>query len=438
MLGHVQAHGLLALRDAQRAANQLDDLRDDERHHTRKHDDEQHRLKLRHDLHRVAVQQACQVAVVGGICEDASQHRAAHAADAMHAERVERVVVAEVLLELGHREVADDTHDRAHDDRRPHIDVARAGRNGHEARNRTGARAEQRHLARAQALDEHPCQHRRGRRRVRRRERQASLAVGSERRTRVEAEPAEPQEQRAQQHERDVVRLIRQLAVALAGPDDESEHKRRDARRDVHDIATSKVVRAERRRDPAAAPHHVSQRRVHEQQPARDEDEKAAEAHALDDAAGDDGDRDEREHALEQREHELGDRAPRRVDRDAREEQAIEAAQDRVGNRLARSISRREAATKRQGVAHGHPQHADEARDARAHEHRVAYVLASNHSSVGEGNAERHDEHQKRADDNKRGVAGTDFGHALSPRLFVASCTLWAQDRPSLTYRDEG
>ena len=64
--------------------------------------------------------------------EDAGEQRAHEAADAVHAEGVERVVVLEALLHL-HRAVADGRGDGADDQRRRRDDVAGGRRDRHQA-----------------------------------------------------------------------------------------------------------------------------------------------------------------------------------------------------------------------------------------------------------------------------------------------------------------
>ncbi len=85
---------------------------------------------------------------------------------------------------------------------------------------------------------------------------------------------------------------------------------------DVHDRAAGEVERAHLEQ-PAAAPHHVRQRRVDEHRPEADERHVGREPHALDDRARDQRRRDDGERALEAHEQHVRNqrRARRRVGR---------------------------------------------------------------------------------------------------------------------------
>jgi hypothetical protein len=83
-------------------------------------------------------------------------------------------------------------------------------------------------------------------------------------------------------------------SVVLAGTDDERRHQRRGRRVHVHHGAAGEIERAGRREE-AAAPHPVSHGGVDREHPHHHEREIRAEAHALDDGAGDDRDGDDGE-----------------------------------------------------------------------------------------------------------------------------------------------
>jgi hypothetical protein len=80
------------------------------------------------------------------IRKDAGENRAESAADAVHAEGVERVVVAEDLLQVGHREERHDAGQHAHDDGRNTHETG-AGGDDHETGDDAGAEAEDARLA---------------------------------------------------------------------------------------------------------------------------------------------------------------------------------------------------------------------------------------------------------------------------------------------------
>ena len=80
--------------------------------------------------------------------EHAGEQRADDAADAVDAEAVERVVVAEHALQSGHAPVADDAGGDADDQRAGRADKARSRSDGDKAGNRAGADAEDGRLPR--------------------------------------------------------------------------------------------------------------------------------------------------------------------------------------------------------------------------------------------------------------------------------------------------
>src|SRR5690606_34822216 len=127
----------------------------------------------------------------------------------------------------------EDTGHGTHEDRADGRDIARGGRDRDEARDDAGRGTERGGLAVTEALGEEPAADGRSRRRRRVDPREASSSVGAVRRTTVEAEPAEPQQRRAEHDERQVVGTDRVLAEALALADDEREHERRDTGVDV-------------------------------------------------------------------------------------------------------------------------------------------------------------------------------------------------------------
>src|SRR6185436_17431474 len=122
VLDGVQAFGLVLFRGTQ-ADDQVDDLVTDERDRARPEqghaDSPQLRLHLGKRT-RVAPRPGDVVVDAGpaelGVVEHAGEDRTEDAADAVDAEDVERVIVAEGRLELGHREQADDAGERADDE----------------------------------------------------------------------------------------------------------------------------------------------------------------------------------------------------------------------------------------------------------------------------------------------------------------------------------
>ena len=126
----------------------------------------------------------------------------------MAAERVERIVVAELGLKMADSQIADRRHDQAHDQRRPRLDKARAGRDHHEARNQTGAGAHQRGATGVHALDGEPRDHTRRAGRHGVEDSKRRNGIGLELAAAVKAKPTKPKQAGAERHKRHVMRAI--------------------------------------------------------------------------------------------------------------------------------------------------------------------------------------------------------------------------------------
>ena len=116
----------------------------------------------------------------------------------------------------------------------------------------------------------------------------AARPFGRDRRAGIEAEPAEPQQARAEDGHRHVVRLHR-LAVDGAAADEQGDDQGRDAGADVDDGAAGEVERAELEQPAVGRPDPVGQRRVDEDRPEDREQDERAEPLALGEGAGDEG-----------------------------------------------------------------------------------------------------------------------------------------------------
>ncbi len=220
----------------------------------------------------------------------------------------------------------------------------------------------------------------------------AAEAVGGERAPGVEAEPAEPEEGGAQQHEGDAVRQERLASVVAARSQDPSGDQRRGAGVDVHHRAAGEVERPERP-EPAAAPDPMADRGVDHQGPAGTERDESAEAHPLDHGAGDQGRSDDREGSLVGEEEEMGDR-PLGLDADAGEQREVEAAEE------ARPRGECERVT---GERPGEPHPGER---GEAHHHGVERVLRAHQPAVEEGEPGGHEQHQGGRHEHPGGVGG--------------------------------
>ena len=166
-------------------------------------------------------------------------------------------------------------------------DEAARRRDRDEAGDGAGGGTQHRRLALGHPLDDHPAQHGGGGGDQRVDEREGRGVAGFERRSGVEAEPAHPQERRADHRERQVVRRHRVAAVADPLADHVGADETRDAGVDVHDRAAGEIERAllpqpaalrrfgcecGRILDPVRAgpePDHVRDRQVGEREPQR-------------------------------------------------------------------------------------------------------------------------------------------------------------------------
>ena len=105
----------------------------------------------------------------------------------------------------------------------------------------TGGGTDRGGLAVLDLLDDEPCEQCGGRRDERVDERDRGGAVGGELGARVEAEPAEPQQAGAEEHERRVVRNVRALLESDALAEDEREGQSRGTGVDVDRGSTGEV-----------------------------------------------------------------------------------------------------------------------------------------------------------------------------------------------------
>ena len=204
----------------------------------------------------------------------------------MHAKGVERIVEAQGVLELD-AEVAGDAAEKPHEEGAGLVDVARPGRDHHQARNAATDNAQHRGLALEQPLDGHPRQAGCRGRDVSHQHRHAGATAGRQRRPGVKAEPAHPQQRGADEGQEHVVRGGLSGLEALARAQDHRANKSRHARGNVHDVAARKVQHAPRSHE-ASAPLPVGNGAVDEEVPEEHEDEDRDELHALGEGAGND------------------------------------------------------------------------------------------------------------------------------------------------------
>ena len=201
------------------------------------------------------------------------------------------------------------------------------------------------------------------------------VAVCSECRTPVEAEPPEPEQPCPEHDHRDVVRLhgLRPESQPLA--EDQSGSQGCDAGADVDHVAAREVECA-KFADPSTSPHPVSDGSVHDGHPQNDEQYVGAELHSLGERAGDKGRRDDCEHALEY--HECLVRHVVSVWAGFSRADAAETQVGEVPDQFAQIRSERES------VAPQHPDHSDDAHAHQAVHDCRSCVLAARQSAVEE------------------------------------------------------
>ena len=301
----------------------------------------------------------------------------------MAAERVERVVVAELGLKMADGEIADGRDDQAHDQCRPRLDKTRARRDHHETRDQTSTGTHQRGATGVHALDGKPRDHARRAGRHGVEDGKRRHGIGLELAAAVKAKPAKPKQTGAQRHKRHVMRAIAHHAKTATAAEHQAENQARQTGRDVHHVAAGKVERADDVADKGAlaAPHHVGERRVDHEQPNAQEGHHGAKLNAPGQAARDDGGSNHGKRHLE------GDVDDLRIDGTIRRG-ALGRLQHLVEHRQAQQLVK--ASNKRIGTVAavgqrpaGHnPQHAHQANDTKAHEHGVDDIFAPRQAAV--------------------------------------------------------
>ena len=313
----------------------------------------------------------------------------------MNAEDIERVVVAQGGLEERHGAVAEDRRAEADGDGAHGTDERASGGDRYKTRDGGRRGTEDSGLAPVEPLDDHPGQHAGGSGGLGREEREARDAVRGQLATGVETEPAHPQERCADDRERQAVRGHGLLAEAAPLANEDRGGQSREAARHMDHEATREVDGAHAvGTDPAAAPDHVGEGAVDEQDPRHDEAEVSAEPHSLRERAEHQGGGDDREHALEHDEHVRGDGSGHRVGGDPGEPHHAQVADVVV------------ALAEREAVADQHPQHADCAcGDHALHQHRQD-VLRANEATVEESEPRQgHEQHERGAREHPCRVA---------------------------------
>ena len=157
-------------------------------------------------------------------------------------------------------------------------------------------------------------------------QRHAGTAAGAERRTAVEAEPADPQHAGADHRQRRAVRRDLALREMAAFADNHRADKGRRTGRGVDHDAAGEIHHAPAGHD-AAAPDPVGDRGIDEQQPQNREDQHGGEFHPLDIGADDQRRGDDGKGHLEGCEQRFRNGARHAVDADTAKEHVAEIAE---------------------------------------------------------------------------------------------------------------
>ena len=173
--------------------------------------------------------------------KQAGEQRAHGAADAVNAEGVERVVVAEELFDAEDHEAADDAGDAADGESRHGLNEAGGLGDGGQSGDRAGDSAQGRGLAVLQPLGDDPGDGGGGGGELRIDEGAGGQRPRAQRAAGVEAEPAHPQHSRADEAEHHGVGRHILLRIADALAEIEGADQRGDAAGDVDDGAAGKV-----------------------------------------------------------------------------------------------------------------------------------------------------------------------------------------------------
>mmetsp|Transcript_27370 Transcript_27370/g.47257 ORF Transcript_27370/g.47257 Transcript_27370/m.47257 type:complete len:527 (+) Transcript_27370:316-1896(+) len=311
----VQTALLGGRRDA-KAHRVLEAVQQRSRHRHRQRRDHHHGEDLHAQLLRVAVEQAV---VAGGVDrfggEAPGQDGSDHATDTVGREDVEGVIEEEALAEADGVERAK-AADPSNDDLRPGLHVSARRRAADHTYDGGDCELRGVGLPFVESLEDHPHNARAADGDLRVHSGVDCDRVGHVQVAAIETEPAEPQQRRAEQHCRHVVRrkrLVRFLALA----NDQCRRQSAGTGRQVHDDATTEVEDAHVTQpaellaggaDVGAGPDPMGGDVIDDGAPEDDEDHVGLEVHAADDGAGDEGGRDDGEHHLVEHVQQVGNR----------------------------------------------------------------------------------------------------------------------------------
>ena len=237
-------------------------------------------------------------------------------------------------------------------------------------------------------------------------------AVRLERRTGVEAEPADPQQAGTDHGQRQRVRRHCFLQMADPGAGEEHSDQARDARVDVDHGPAGEVDRAEFEQQSVTRPDHVRERRVDDRQPKGGKEHHRGEADALDKSADHQRARDRREAHLEGGEDEFRNRLAACAHRPRRRlGQAGEA-------RLRQAADQPVPVAEGEAVVPKHPGQDRDRGDAQHLAHHRQQILRSDEAAVEQRQSrQQHQHHQCSRNQHPCRIAAIELPHSHAPRL---------------------
>ena len=194
----------------------------------------------------------------------------------------------------------------------------------------------------------------------------------------------------------------------------------RKARRHVDHGAAGKVLHAPLEEHSLGMPGPVRQRAVDQEAPQHQEQKICRKPHTLGERAGDQGRRDDRELELEHREDQQGNRQlERRFAGPQGDCPVTHIVEHEEGERVADQSPAADVVAERQPKAHEDPDQADHAQRDHALQHGRDNVLETDHASVEERQAGRHEQHQARSRQHPRDVPGVE---SITRRQGMSCC----------------
>ena len=247
-----------------------------------------------------------EVGIDGVVREEPGRQGAASSANGMHAEHVERIIVAKERLEVGGGQERNRSGDHTDDHAAVRSDEAASRGDDNQTGNRAGAEANDRRFALEEVFHSGPDEGGDCCRECRCGEGVGGNNVSSAGATGIEAVPTDPEQGGTDEGQHRAVRSEVSLTPAGALAEDQGENQARVTGRHMHHGTTGEVDRfdgglgiPDTVEDTVNTPDAVSEREVNDEHPGTDEEQQGGELHAFSNTTDDQGRRDDREGQLE-------------------------------------------------------------------------------------------------------------------------------------------